>query len=265
MSGAVGLPPIPAYLSIVKNEQAAVTRTEAGDVSSQAAARHFTQTAAAIATPQALLKDYQSLTVVLGAFGMSSMIGQTAIIKQLMTQNPTLKTSLAQTSGNALWQRFAQQMSGWTSTSTPLKSVTNVSTISAQYLTNQFETKQGKATPGLQQALYFTRTAASSSSVNALMSDPTQLNVVETVLGLDPTQFGALDFQQQQNILTKDVNFKQFSTPAGIQRYAEQYLALTQANPPPVQQTFSVASLFGPTSDDTSLFGIIGSNLSAES
>ena len=265
MSGSVGLPPIPTYLSIVKNETAAVTKTEAADTSSQAAAKHFVEAAAKITTPQALLKDYQSLTVVLGAFGMSSMLGQTAIIKQLMTQDPTSKTSLAQTSGNALWLRFAQQMSGWNSSSTPLKSATNVSTISSQYLTNQFEANEGKTTPGLQQALYFTRTASSASSVNALMSDPTQLTVVETVLGLDPTQFGALDFNQQQSILTKDVNFKQFSTPAGVQRYAEQYLAMTEANPPAVQPTYDVASLFGSTSDDTGLFAIIGSNFSAMS
>ena len=263
MSGSVGLPPIPAYLSIVKNEQTAVTKTEAGDVSAQTAVAHFKQVAGSIATPQALLSDYRSLSVVLGAFGMSSDIGETAIIKQLMTQDPTSKTSLAQTSGNALWQRFAQQMSSWTSTSTPL-TTTNVSTIASQYLTNQFETNQGSSTPGMQQALYFTRTASSVSSINALMSDPTQLNVVETVLGLDPDQFGALDFNQQQAILTQDVNLKQFSTTTGIQRYAEQYLAMTELNPPSVAQTFTVASLFDTSDDSPSLFSIIGNSLNAQ-
>ncbi len=263
MSGSVGLPPIPLYLSIEKNEQTAVTRTEASDVTAQSAVTHFKQAAPTIATPQALLKDYRSLTVVLGAFGMSSMIGETAIIRKLMTQDPTSPTSLAKTSNNALWQRFAQQMSTWSATATPLRSTTSVSTIASQFLTNQFETRQGTATPGMQQALYFTRTASSASSLNALMSDPTQLNVVETVLGLDPTQFGALDFTEQQSILRKDVDLKQFGTPAGIQRYAERYLAITQASPPSVAQTFTEASLFGSDSSSTSLFGIIGASLSA--
>ncbi len=264
MSGAVGLPPIPVYLSIIKNETTAVTRTEAADVAAQAAVGHFTQAASTLKTPQALLGDYRSLSVVLGAFGMSSMIGQTAIIKDLLTQDPTSSTSLAKKSGNALWQRFAQQMSGWTATSTPLMSKTNVSAISSQYLTNQFETRQGSATPGMQQALYFTRTAHSASSLNALMSDPTQLNVIETVLGLDPTQFGALDFTEQQSILQKDVNLKQFGTPAGIQRYAEQYLAITEVSPPSVAQTFTTASLFGSGSTSDSLLQIIGNSLSTQ-
>ncbi len=261
MSGSVGLSPIPVYLSIVKNEQTAVTKTEVGDTTSQNAVKHFEAAASTIQTPQALIKDYASLQVVLGAFGMSSMIGETAIISKLMTQDPTSPTSLAKTSGNALWQRFAQQMSGWTSTATPL-TTKNVSTIASQYLTNQFETNQNKSSPGMEDALYFTRTASSITSVNALMSDPTQLNVVETVLGLDPTQFGALDFDQQQAIITKDVNLKSFSSASSIQRYAEQYLAINEMNPPSSAPSWGVESLFGSDDTSNSLLGIIGATLS---
>ena len=263
MSGAVGFPPIPTYLAIVKNEPAAVTRTEAGDATAQSAVKHFDSVATTIATPQALLKDYRSLQVVLGAFGMSSMIGETAIISKLMTQDPNSSTSLAKTSGNALWQRFAQQMSGWTSTSTPL-TTTNVSTIASQYLTAQFETNQNSSVAGMQDALYFTRTASSASSIDALMSDPTNLSVVETVLGLDSSQFGALDFDQQQRIITQDVKLSTFTNASSIQRYAEQYLAITAVDPPSTAPSWGVETLFSSSDGSDSLLGIIGASLSAD-
>jgi hypothetical protein len=263
MSGAVGGSPIASFLRITADEQSAVSTYEAGSVASQRSVAHFTAAAATIATPQALLKDYRSLGVVLGAFGMSSMIGETAIIAKLMTQDPSSSTSLAQTSGNALWQRFAKNMSGWTSTTTPLQSASNVSAISSQYLTNQYETAQGDSTPGMQQALYFGRTMNGKATLNTIMSDPTQLNVVETVSGLDPMQFGALDFTQQQAILTKAIDLSSFSTPAGIRRYTEQYLAMTAANPPSSAPTYSVATLFGASDGSTSLFSIIGTGLTA--
>ncbi len=264
MSGSIGsAPPIPTYLHIIGNEQSIATKSEAGNAAARLALDHFNTAAPNIKTPQQLLGDYRSLSVVLGAFGLSSIIGQTAVIKALLTQNPTAKTSLAVTSGNALWQRFAKQMSAWTATSTPLSIPAAVKVIAQQYTVNAFETQQGSSTPGMQQALYFTRTiAGASGSLNALMSDPTQLNVVETVLGLDPAQFGALDFTQQQATLKKQVDFKDFASPASIQRYAERYLVMTQLNPPSQAVTYGISSLFQSATPQNSLLGIIGASLS---
>lgn len=260
MNGLSLLPPIPYYESIEKNEAKAVASAEAGDTASTNLVSHFEAAAKSIKTPAQLLTDYRSLQVVLGAFGMSSMVGETAIIRKLMTQDPTAKTSLAATSNNTAWKAFAKSMSGWTSTSTPISSATNIATIVSNFGTNAFETASGKANPGMQQALYFTRNASSVTSVNALMSDSTLLNVAETVIGLDPSQFGALDFDQQKRIITKDVKLSEFATPAAIKRTAERYLAMTAADPPAVSKPFTTASLFQET-DGSSLLGAIAGGL----
>ncbi len=261
MSGVGGLA-IPVYLASIKNESATAAKAEKASPTVEAAVAHFQTVAPSIKTPQALLKDYRSLTVVLGSLGMSSMIGQTAVLQKLMTQDPTSATSLAKTSGNAAWQNFAKLMSGWTSTSTPLSSTTVRSTIAQNFITSSYEASQNNQYPGIGNALYFTRAATSITSVNALMSDSTLLKVVETNLGLDPDQFGALDYDQQKTILTKDVNLKNFATPQGVQRQAEQYLALTGENGTTAAAPSGILSLFASSSDSDSLMGIIGASLS---
>lgn len=261
MSGVGGLA-IPVYLVSIKNESATAAKAEKGSPTVEAAVSHFQKVAAGIKTPQALLNDYQSLSVVLGSLGMSSMIGETAVLRNLMTQDPTSATSLAKTSGNASWQTFAKLMSGWSSSSTPLTSTTAVSTIAANFITSSYEASQNNQYAGMGNALYFTRAAKSVTSVDALMSDSTLLKVVETNLGLDPDQFGALDFDQQKSILAKNVDLQDFSTANGIQRQAEQYLALMAENPTAAAAPSGVLGLFPGSTDDDSLMDIIGASLS---
>ncbi len=264
MSGSIGgLSPIASYLAIEKNELAAATKAEKGNASTQQSLAHFSSSATTMTSAAQLLSDYKSLTVVLGAYGMSSMIGETAIIKDLLTQTPTSKTSLAATSGNATWIKFAQAMSGWSSGSTPFSNPSSVASISNLYVENQFETQEGSTSPALQDAFYFTRTIASDgSSLNSLMSDTKQLGVVEEVLGLDPTVFGGVDYSQQVRILTNQLKWSSFSSASSIQRYAEQYLVEAQLDPPSTASSFTVANLFGTGSSSDSLLDIIGASLS---
>ena len=261
MSGVGGLA-IPIYLGAIKNESTTAAKVEKGSATVEAAVSHFQKVAAGIKTPQALLNDYQSLGVVLGSLGLSSMIGETAVLRKLMTQDPTSSTSLAKTSGNASWQTFAKLMSGWTSKSTPLTSTTTVSTIAANFITSSYEAAQNNRYPGMGNALYFTRTASGVTSINALMSNSTLLKVVETNLGLDPDQFGALSFDQQKSILTKNVDLKDFSTANGIRRQAEQYLALLGEDPAAAPAPSGVLGLFSDTSGGDSLTDIVGASLS---
>ena len=260
---AVGGDAIPVYLSSIKNESATAAKAEKASPTVEAAVAHFQAAAATIKTPQALLKDYQSLTVVLGSLGMSAMIGQTAVLQKLMTQDPTASTSLAKTSDNPAWQNFAKLMSGWTATSTPLTSTTARSTIVSNFITSSYEASQNNQYPGMGNALYFTRAATNVTSIDALMSDSTLLKVVETNLGLDPDQFGALDFDEQKSILTKDVQLKSFSTAAGVERQAEQFLALTGENGVAAVAPSGILSLFASSSEGESLTDIIGASFSA--
>jgi hypothetical protein len=131
MSDSVGgLSAVSLYVQVAKNEPAEVTQFEGYDAATKTEAAWFQKQAPTLTTPDALLKDYRSLQVVLSAFNMSADIGDTALLKQLMTQDPTASSSLAQRSGNPDFLRFAQQMSTWQPP--PLSNPTSVAAIVSQ-------------------------------------------------------------------------------------------------------------------------------------
>ena len=162
-------PAVPQYHYFVKVEHTAGTTWEKTSTDSQQALTAFKSEASSITTPDQLLKNYKALKVVLGAYDMSSNIDQTAVLKQLMTQDPTSSTSLAQRSGNASWKAFATAFSDWSTS--PLASADTVSTITQKYLTNGYENSVQDEPPGLGDALYFTRTVTSDTKLIIIMSD----------------------------------------------------------------------------------------------
>jgi hypothetical protein len=256
MSGIAGLPPVPMYLAIEKNEQQYAQKTENTDAAAKAGIAYFEKQAPALTSPQALLGNYRALQVVLSAFGMSSDINNTGILKDLMTQNPSDPKSLVQQLASPLYTRFAQLMSNWNPP--PFSSASVVQTIVNQYTTNQFEQNQGQQMPGMQQALYFTRTIASATSLQQIMSDPTLLNVVETATN-QPPQFGLLNYDQQVSLLTKAVpDVTKFQNPEYVRKFVEKYLVMNQMSPPPVTVPSTVADLLSPSGGTSilSLFGI---------
>ncbi|NHO32993.1 DUF1217 domain-containing protein [Acetobacter fallax] len=275
MSGSIsGLSPVATYLAEEKDEAksaanyAKTNATVSNDVAS------FEKDAPTITSATALMKNYKALSVVLGAYGLGSIQGETALVKDLLTQDPTSSTSVAAKSGNATWLAFAKAFSAWneassssTSTTSPFADPTTLESVVTQYEQGQYETSlnNSTSTPGVGSALYFTRTMTSSMTLNDIMADSKLLTVVETVSGFNPTQFGALDFDEQQRLLSKTVNLSDFSTPAKIQKYAEQYLATLQISPQPVTQPASLLSLYGSdgsTNTTLSLFGVTSSGSS---
>jgi hypothetical protein len=267
MSGTIGgLSPATLYLQISKNESADVTRFEGYDPATKAAIARFQQQAPNLTTPDALLKDYRSLQVVLGAFNMSADIGDTALLKQLMTQNPSASTSLASRSGNPSYMRFAQAMSTWTPP--PLANAQSVATIVTQFATNNFEASEGAQNTGLQQALYFRRMIGSVTSIAQLMSDATLTSVAVTGSGL-PSQFGLLDYSQQVPILTKALDLSKFKDPSYVDRFVEKYFAETQASQSgSTTNATGILSLFsgsGATGGTDLLNTLFGSTSSASS
>ena len=225
MSGISGLSPIPMYETYVKNEASYAQKAAKADPATQTALNYFEKTAPTLTTPQALLKNYRVLQVVLDAFGMSSMINEQGMLKQMMTQNPTAKNSLVQQIANPAYLQFAQVMANWNPP--PFSSAKTMASIMQNYMTNQFEVGANQQNPGMQAALYFTRNIGAVTTIPELMSDNTLLNVVQTNLGL-PMQFGLLNYSQQLNILSNGVDLKKFQNPSYVNTYVQKFLVLNQ-------------------------------------
>lgn len=247
---------IPQYVSIVKDEQKSVQQWTKTSPQTQKTLQVFQKTASQITTPDQLLKNYQALSVVLGAYGMTSSLGQTALLRQLMTQDPTATTSLASRGGNTAWKAFAKDFSDWTSS--PLASSSVLSKISQNYLTNSYENTVQTETPGLGNALYFTRMVTSDTKLVNLMADPKLLKVAVTVAGFDPTQFGALDYSEQQRLLGKKLDLKQLANPQSVQKFAQRYLALLQMHPEKTNTPASMLTLYGASGGKNSILSLFG-------
>ncbi|MBS0989743.1 DUF1217 domain-containing protein [Acetobacter okinawensis] len=227
----------------------------------QSGVASFESAAGSITTASALLANTAVLNVVTGAYGVDASNNEVTLLTSLLTQDPTSSTSLASASGNSSWQSFATDFEVWGAnggsvSATPFTS-TKIQSIVEDYQMRQYESSTALSDNGVGNALYFTRTMSSITSLSQLMSDPTLLTVAETVSGYDPDQFGALDYDQQVRLLSKKIDFTKLSTPKQIQQYAEQYLAMLQINPQTPDTPASLLDLFGSSSDDDilSLFG----------
>lgn len=242
MSGIAGLPPIPMYETYVKNETNYANAAAKSNPGTQMAVQYLQQHASSLTTPTALLHNYRALQVVLGAFNMSGMINEQGLLKQLMTQNPTASNSLVRQLGNPTYLNFAQVMSNWNPP--PLSNPQTLANIVQQYKTNQFEASANQQNPGMQAALYFTRTIGSVTTIPEILADSTLLNVAETALGL-PVQFGLLNYNQQVSTLSKSLDLTKFQNPSYTHQFVQKFLVLNQENPQTPAQPTTLADLFG--------------------
>jgi small nuclear ribonucleoprotein (snRNP)-like protein len=150
-------------------------------------------------------------------------------------------------------------------TTPALSDTGNLTKIIDEYETNQFEAAQGQQNLGMQEALYYTRKIGSITSIDALMSDPTLLSVVEANLGL-PTAFGELDYDQQYATLSADVKLSDFQNAAYVKSSAERYLTLVQEyNQPSSSTTTSELTLFGASSGTSGLLSLLNTSSSSSS
>lgn len=213
--------------ALLQKNSAAIETSYAADSSSASDIAYFKSVAPTLTTPDALLKNYRALTFVATAYGLGTEVDQTAILKKLMTQDPTATSSLAQQLSDNNYRVFANALSTWTPP--PFSSAKGINAAIAGFQTHSFDTSVGTDSPSLQSAMYFTQTAKGATSLYQLMSDPALLNVVTTALGI-PAAFGNLSFQQQVDILKPRVNMKDFSTTAGVATFVNKYLVMDQLN-----------------------------------
>lgn len=260
--------PVSTYISAIKNETAAAETYAKTDATTRHDVATFEKNAASITSADGLLKNYSVLQVVLGAYGLSSLSNAQAIVKDLLTQDPTSSKSLAKSSNNAAWLAFADAFKTWgqnkgTASVSPFADTDTASTIVSQFEMSQYENSDNLQDNGVGNALYFTRKMTGVTSLAQVMSDPTLLKVVETVSGYDPSTFGTLDYDQQVQMLKGKVDFTTLKTPEQIQQYAERYLAMLQITPQPSDKPATMMDLLGGDTGGVgiaALFGVTNSS-----
>jgi len=188
---------------------------------------YFKSVASSLTTPDALLKDYRALTFVATVYGLGSQVDQTAILRKLMTQDPTSPSSLAQQLSDNNYRTFANALSQWAPP--PFASPATIASVVASFQQHSFQTEIGADSVPLREASYFTSNAQGLTKLSQLMSDPAMLDVVTTALGI-PAAFKGLDYSQQVAILAPRLDMTQFATAAGVGKFVDKYLVMDQLN-----------------------------------
>jgi hypothetical protein len=244
MSGSI-VSPIAAYATDSANEAKLASAASLANAQQNNLIDYFKAHAASITTPAQLMGNYRALSVVLGAFGIGSLISSPALVKDLMTQDPTSSKSVAYRLGNAKYLAFAHAMQSWSPA--PFGSSSGVDAIVTAYQKNNFESAAGQQTAGMQQALYFTRMAPSITSLTQLQSDSSLMAVAVTGLGLPLSAFDNLTFAQQTSLMTQKLTITDLQKPSYVKHLAELYLVqqqLSSGSTTPTVALGSVASLF---------------------
>ena len=271
MSGSTGISPISQFVGYAANEAKYAASYSQTNAEQTSLISYFQKHAASITTPAALLKDYKALSVVLGAFGVGSLINSPALVKQLISQNPSSSGSTAQRIGNAKYIAFAAALQNWSPP--PFATSSGVTAIVKAYQLNNFEASEGgtatsssgtaiNLNDGLQQALYFTRQAGSITSYTQLQSDSELLAVAVSGLGLPLTAYDNLTFEQQTALLKQKLPIADLKKPSFVQHLAEQYIVQQQLANGPTNTTPQAGSILnafsGTDSSANSLLTILG-------
>ncbi|WP_237212985.1 DUF1217 domain-containing protein [Falsiroseomonas oryziterrae] len=211
-----------AALAVVERQGAALRERFAGRRDVAADMDRFRERAPQLADVDALLRDRRALTVVLEAFQLESEIDKRALLRRVMTEDPSASGSLAQRLSDPRWRQMAQAFSG--RSGPPLADPALIERLVARAVTNRFEKTMGDANPGLREALYFRRVAPELRSVPQLMADRALTEVARGALGL-PREFALLSFEQQRDTLTRRLDIGQLQDPRFAARLVQRYLA----------------------------------------
>ncbi len=235
-----GLPPAIMYRTIAKDEAGFVQKFVAADAQAKSDIAYFKANAAKFTTVDSLMKDQRALGVVLTAFGAEDQQKYPALIKKVMTQDPNTAGSVAYRTGNAAFARLGKALGQFAAP--PFANKANVDALVAAYSQNRFEASEDAVSPGIAAALHFKNTITHVTSITQLMSDP-KLVKVAVGGGKLPSNFSALDYDKQLQLMTKAIDLKKFANAAYTDRFVSTFLVTNSGAGPSTSGTAALTML----------------------
>jgi hypothetical protein len=218
-----------AALQQAQQNQTQDVKVTAAQPDVKAAVSAFTKAVTSAKSMTQLLANPEFMNVLLTANGMSDQIGYTALATQTLTSSLKDPSSLVNTLTDTRWKTLAN---AYDFTSTGLANFQKPATIAAisnLYETNQWETTQDQVTPGLSNALSFSTTASTITSVDQILGNPTMRTVVTTALGV-PQQIAFQDLNAQEQAISTRVDITKFKDPNFVKTFVQQYLIAAAAS-----------------------------------
>lgn len=212
-----------AYLAVSNNlsRQQAATAAQ-GDVKNATA--YYLANIGKVKTVDQFVNDYQLFSYAMKAFGLSDMTYAKGLMTKVLDGGVASSSALANTLSDPRYKAFATAFDFAANGATTTAATAATTGTTAKYVEQTLEDNQAKTNPGVSNALYFSRHAASVTSVYGLLADSTMLSVVETAYGISTT-LGQSDIDTQAAVLTKVVPIADLQDGTKVAKIVSRYTA----------------------------------------
>lgn len=189
----------------------------------------FTSAVANAPNIQTALSNPAVQNVLLTANGLSNYIGETALVQKLFMSDPSDPKSLVNQFGNAAWMNTVLSYNFAQNGLSELQNPQTVSSLTNGYAEMAWRNSLNQATPGLSNALSFLSQASSIRSVNDILDNMVNFEVVTTALGI-PAAIVNQRTSAMQTAITSRLDFSKLQDPNFVTSLTDQYLLTMQVN-----------------------------------
>ena len=221
-TGASQRNPIPALTAAEQNQTKEIATTaQQPQIARDIAA--FNSAVAIAKDPATLLKNPAVMKVLLTANGLGDQLTYSALASKALLSNVNDSKSLVNQLTDTRWKTAAQTYDFANQGLSVLQNPKVISTLSSAYAEVAWRQSLDATTPGLSNALSFRQSAASITSVDQILGDPTLRTVVTTTLGI-PQQIAFQSLPTQERAISSQIDITKFKDPKFVENFTQRYL-----------------------------------------
>ena len=239
-------------LKLAQADQTADVAAEAKQPQVSQAITAFKTAVANATSIQAALLNPNVQQVLLTANGLSSYIGQTALVQKVLLSDPTDSTSLVNQLGDSTLLSTVQTYNFATNGLAELQNPTVVSTLTNAYAEVEWRQSLDQATPGLANALTFLSQASSIKSINDVFANVTNFDVITTALGI-PQAIVDQALSAQKTAVNSRLDYAKLQDPTYVTSLTDQYLLTMQEQSQASSSSNSSTNIFSLAEQSTGL------------
>ena len=214
--------PIPALTAAEHNQTKEIASTaQQPQIARDIAA--FNSAVAAAKDPARLLKDPAVMKVLLTANGLGDQLAYSALASKTMLSNVNDAKSLVNQLTDTRWKTAVQTYDFANQGLSILQNPKVISTLGNAYAEVAWRQSLDATTPGLSNALSFRQSAASITSVDQILGDPTLRTVITTTLGI-PQQIAFQSLPTQERAINSQIDITKFKDPKFVENFTQRYL-----------------------------------------
>lgn len=173
------------------------------------------------------LSNPNVLKVLLTANNLESSIQYPGMAKKILLSDPSKPNSVVSKMNSTAWTNAVKTFNFAKNGLKTLNDPKVISTLINAYAEVKWRESLNKATPGLSSALAFLGQAKAITSVDQILADPVNREVVTTALGI-PQQIAFQELRAQESAITSRLDISKLKDPKFVTNLTDQYLLAKQ-------------------------------------